>query len=224
MRKLSLFAALMLISVSLSAVPFTDSLGRTAELPEKIEKVSPSGNLAQLVLYSIDPGKIAGWSSRLSGSAAEYFVQDVVNLANLSSIRAGNPQLVPSYINDLSARYIYTNQKMGSTLSVNASYSSSSDYVSDSLVVNSPDFEVTDGVLLGEGNQFIKPVNMKGYRRLTGAVTYGVPLKFLRSNLSITASASASRLPSMVNETYAPIKKRLVQCRGQADEQHQRKG
>ncbi len=80
MRKLSVFAALMLIAVSLPAVPFTDSLGRTAELPEKIEKVSPSGNLAQLVLYSIDPGKIAGWSSRLSGSAAEYFVQDVVNL------------------------------------------------------------------------------------------------------------------------------------------------
>ena len=144
--------------------------------------------------------------SRTSNPSATR-LQDVVNLANLSSIRAGNPQLVPSYINDLSARYIYTDQKMGSTLSVNASYSSSSDYVSDSLVVNSPDFEVTDGVLLGEGNQFIKPVNMKGYRRLTGAVTYGVPLKFLRSNLSITASASASRLPSMVNETYAPIKK-----------------
>ena len=73
-----LLAAAMLIP--LPAVSFTDSLGRTVELPETLERIVPSGNLAQLVLYSIAPERIVGWSSRLSGSAVEYFVQDVVNL------------------------------------------------------------------------------------------------------------------------------------------------
>ena len=75
---LLLLAAAMLIP--LPAVAFTDSLGRTVELPETLERIVPSGNLAQLVLYSIAPERIVGWSSRLSGSAVEYFVQDVVNL------------------------------------------------------------------------------------------------------------------------------------------------
>ena len=75
---LLLLAAAMLIP--LPAVAFTDSLGRTVELPETLERIVPSGNLTQLVLYSIAPERIVGWSSRLSGSAVEYFVQDVVNL------------------------------------------------------------------------------------------------------------------------------------------------
>ena len=79
MRKL-LIAVMLLAAASVSAVPFTDSLGRTVELPDRIETIVPSGNLAQMVLYSIAPERIAGWSSKLSGSAEEYFIQDTVTL------------------------------------------------------------------------------------------------------------------------------------------------
>ena len=79
MRKL-LIAVMILAAASVSAVPFTDSLGRTVELPDRIERIVPSGNLAQMVLYSLAPERIAGWSSKLSGSAEEYFIQDTVTL------------------------------------------------------------------------------------------------------------------------------------------------
>ena len=79
MRKL-LIAVMILAAASVSAVPFTDSLGRTVELPDRIERIVPSGNLAQMVLYSLAPKRIAGWSSKLSGSAEEYFIQDTVTL------------------------------------------------------------------------------------------------------------------------------------------------
>ena len=79
MRKL-LIAVMLLTAASVSAVPFTDSLGRTVELPDRIERIVPSGNLAQMVLYSLAPERIAGWSSKLSGSAEEYFIQDTVTL------------------------------------------------------------------------------------------------------------------------------------------------
>ena len=79
MRKL-LIAVMLLAAASISAVPFTDSLGRIVDLPERIERIVPSGNLAQMVLYSLAPDRIAGWSSKLSGSAEEYFIQDTVNL------------------------------------------------------------------------------------------------------------------------------------------------
>lgn len=79
MRKI-LLLLMILLSFNLTAVPFEDSLGRIVELPEKIETVVPSGNLAQMVLYSTAPDMIAGWSSKLSDKAASYFDQDVVNL------------------------------------------------------------------------------------------------------------------------------------------------
>ena len=64
----------------LGAEAFTDSLGRDFQLPDHLERIVPSGNLAQLVLHSIAPDRITGWSSEISGSAKEYFVQDTVNL------------------------------------------------------------------------------------------------------------------------------------------------
>ncbi len=74
-----LIAAMALLCVN--AAEYTDDLGRTVMLPDNIERVVPSGNLAQMVLYSITPEKIVGWSSQLSGAAKEeYFVQDIVNL------------------------------------------------------------------------------------------------------------------------------------------------
>ena len=73
MRKL-LIALMLLVSLSLAAEPFTDSLGRTAELPDEIERIVPSGNLAQMVLYSLSPERIAGWSSKLSYTSL-YFLK-----------------------------------------------------------------------------------------------------------------------------------------------------
>ncbi len=144
--------------------------------------------------------------SRTSNPSASR-LQNVVNLANMSNIRAGNPDLEPSYLNDLNARYVFTDAKSGSTFSVSASYSFSNNYVADSLVVDSPGFVVTEGVALDEGDQFVKPVNMRGYSRIRADLTCGVPLKFLRSNLGITAGTSVSRLPSMVNGAYSPVKR-----------------
>ena len=81
MKRLIAAALVILAAAGASAASYTDDLGRTVEIPETIERVVPSGNLAQMVLYSITPEKIVGWSSQLSGSAKEeYFDQDTVNL------------------------------------------------------------------------------------------------------------------------------------------------
>ena len=80
MRKALSIIALILISTALWAVPFQDSLGRNFDLPDTLDRIVPSGNLSQLVLYSVAPERIVGWSSTLSDNASKYFVQDVVNL------------------------------------------------------------------------------------------------------------------------------------------------
>ena len=132
-------------------------------------------------------------------------LQNVVNLANLSFIRAGNPNLNPSYLHDWGVRYIHTNPSRGSTFAISLNYSGSHNYIGDSLVIDNPDFTVTEGVTLGEGNQFVRSANIGGYHRLQGKVTYGFPVNALRSNLNITVSSTMNILPGVINGEKAPI-------------------
>ncbi len=81
MRKAIAIILLITSLCGIYAAEYTDDLGRTVTIPDTIERVVPSGNLSQMILYSITPEKIVGWSSQLSGSAKEeYFSQDTVNL------------------------------------------------------------------------------------------------------------------------------------------------
>lgn len=59
---------------------FTDSLGRLVTLPKEIERIAPSGNVAQLALYAIAPEKLVGWASRISDDAMETFLEEVASL------------------------------------------------------------------------------------------------------------------------------------------------
>lgn len=132
-------------------------------------------------------------------------MQGAVNLNNLSYVRSGNPDIVPSYLHNIEARYIHTNRKKGSTVSVSFAVAGSGNYLCDSLVVDSPDFEVAEGVLLGEGNQFSKPVNLGGYYKVSGRMTYGFPVKVLSSNFNLDISSFLSSVPGMINADYVPV-------------------
>lgn len=132
-------------------------------------------------------------------------LQTAVNLNNMSNIRAGNPDVVPSYLHEVGLRYVHTGVEKGSTLSLSLKYTGSSNYLCDSLVIDSPDFEVADGVLLGEGNQYVKPVNLGGYSKFNGKMTYGFPVNFIRSNLNLDAEVSVSVLPGMINADRVPV-------------------
>ena len=52
--------------------PFTDSCGRTVEVPEKIDHIVPSGALAQIVLYTVCPEKLQSWASALTRTQKKY--------------------------------------------------------------------------------------------------------------------------------------------------------
>ena len=149
-------------------------------------------------------------------------LQDIVDRSSTSNVRAGNPDLVPAYLHTAEVRYINTNKKAGTTFSCSISYTGSGNYFCDSLVINSPDFEVMkddDGkpVKLGENNQFAKPINLGGYHKATLKTAFAMPLDFLRCNFNIGATASIQRLPGMINESYVPINRNWFQIVGRLD-------
>ena len=52
---------------------FVDSLGREVEVPVNIDRVAPSGNLSQQIIYSLVPEKMVGWGTRPTKEMQKYF-------------------------------------------------------------------------------------------------------------------------------------------------------
>jgi len=85
---------------------FTDSCGRDVELPTNIDKVAPSGAAAQMILYSVSPDTLLGWSSLPSEDVLAYFPQSFASLPefgqfygknvslNLEALIAAAPQVI----------------------------------------------------------------------------------------------------------------------------------
>lgn len=127
-------------------------------------------------------------------------LQNIVNTTNRQNVVAGNPGLDPVYTHRISGQYIRTNPERGRTFTLSAEFAASPNTVADSLVIDTPAFVIDDeGTALGEGNQFVRPVNLAGYRNLRAQINYGFPVGWLRSNLNLRAGISAGRLPSIIN-------------------------
>lgn len=127
-------------------------------------------------------------------------LQGIVNTTNRQNVFAGNPHLDPVYTHRLTGQYIRTSPERGRTFTVSAEAALSPNTITDSLVIDTPDFVIDDeGTLLGEGNQFTKPVNLPGYWSLRASVNYGMLVRWLRSNLNFRAGVSTGRIPSIIN-------------------------
>lgn len=85
---------------------FTDSTGRTVEIPYNVTRIAVSGPLAQIVVYSFAPETLVGWSSKWSVDAAGYIPEKYLELPvlgqlygskgelNLEELLAANPDVV----------------------------------------------------------------------------------------------------------------------------------
>ncbi|MDF2936691.1 MAG: ABC-type Fe3+-hydroxamate transport system, periplasmic component [Paenibacillaceae bacterium] len=88
-----------------ASVTFTDSAGRKVEIPTGIDRIAPSGQLAQMVLFALAPDKLVGLSNKWSGDAGAFMDDKYLKLpvfgqfygsANLNkeALAAAKPQLI----------------------------------------------------------------------------------------------------------------------------------
>lgn len=92
-----LLVALLMVSCTPAAETtgqdFIDDAGRTVRLPATITKVSPSGNPAQIILYTIAPEKLLNWAQKPGGAIAEYMDETYVNLPEFGAFYSKNSNL-----------------------------------------------------------------------------------------------------------------------------------
>jgi hypothetical protein len=126
-------------------------------------------------------------------------LQDVVNSSNVLLLSSGNPELRQQTSHFLAGRYTFTNTQKGQSLFANIFLQASQDYISNATFRASRDSVIQQGIVLKQGSQLIKPINLDGYKSLRSFLTYSMPVKFLKSNLNVNAGFSFSKLPGQIN-------------------------
>ena len=86
-------------------VVFTDDLGREVELPAAIERIVPTGPLAQIVLYAIAPDMFVGLAAKWYSTAEGFVPEEYMNLPffgqlygsadlNVEELALADPQVI----------------------------------------------------------------------------------------------------------------------------------
>ena len=127
-------------------------------------------------------------------------LQNVENVTNPLRYSTGNPDLKQQYTSSLVTRYTFTNTLKGKSFFANLFIQKINDYISNASYINfRKDSILPSGTRLDTGVYLIKPVNLSGYWNVRSFLTYGSPLKFIKSNINLNAGVSYSKLPGLTN-------------------------
>lgn len=125
-------------------------------------------------------------------------LQNVVDPTNAPYYTAGNPELVPQYMNTVSGQYTFTNTAKGLLLVGNIFYQAANHYISNATFTPTKD-TLVNGQTLKVGDQLTKPVNLDGYENLRSFLTFAVPLKFIKTNFNLNGGVTYSKIPGIIN-------------------------
>ncbi|WP_425575759.1 outer membrane beta-barrel protein [Nemorincola caseinilytica] len=132
-------------------------------------------------------------------------MQNVIDVSNPLLLRTGNAELVQTYEHTLVMRYGLTDAKTARNLFMNLYLNSTQDYIGTATYIPTRDSLYTDpvsntSILINRGGQLSRPVNLDGYLASRFFITYGVPVKAIKSNLNINAGFNYSRIPGLIND------------------------
>jgi hypothetical protein len=128
-------------------------------------------------------------------------LQNVVNNTNPLFLRSGNTDLKQDYQQTLTLRYGKTSIEKGRTFLLFVNGSFIEDYIGNATFYNGgQDSMVVNEIKLAPGQQLTYPVNVPQNWNTRAFVTYGLPLKFLKSNLNLNTGFNYNRSPARIND------------------------
>jgi hypothetical protein len=126
-------------------------------------------------------------------------LQEVIDNRNPLQISTGNPGLVQEYEHSLFSRFRMMNPETSRSFFMYLSGSMRNNYLGNSTIIASRDTLIQGDVMLRQGGQFSRPVNLDNFWNLRTYLSWGFPLSFMKSNLNLNTSASLSNRPGLIN-------------------------
>jgi 5-hydroxyisourate hydrolase-like protein (transthyretin family) len=128
-------------------------------------------------------------------------LQNVIDNTNPQFLTAGNPNLNQQFSHFLVTRYNTTNTQKATSLFAVVSLNVTDDYITNSTFVAPRDTLLQEGVTLFRGAQLSQPTNLDGYWNIRSFLNYGMPVKFIKSNLNLNAGFSYTVNPGLINNS-----------------------
>ncbi len=126
-------------------------------------------------------------------------LQEIINVSNPLFLSMGNSNLKQTQNHNIILFYTSSNMKNGRFTSINMSVNKANNTVSQRTIVAQSDTLINEKYVLPKGGQFSQPTNLNGQYNISGRITYGIPIKKLKSKLNINTSANYSHNPTLVN-------------------------
>ena len=130
-------------------------------------------------------------------------LQAVVNNSNPLQLTIGNPVLRQEYQHSLNIRYSASSPEVSSNFFALLSGSFTQNPISNRTLVAVHDTTVTpDGappVRLPAGGQLVQPINLSQQYNARALLSYGRPIKALKTNVNFSANAGFTQTPGLVN-------------------------
>jgi hypothetical protein len=127
-------------------------------------------------------------------------LQDVIDINNPLLLKTGNPDLEQDYQHTLMLRYGNTNTSTSTNFFAMLFGSYTIDYIGNQTLIPSDDSIFNDVTIL-KGGQLSRPANLDGYWSARSFLTYGMPIKAIKSNLNLNAGLNYSKMPGLINNT-----------------------
>jgi hypothetical protein len=179
-------------------------LSGTQELPNdfNLPKREFQNFLPRVMLtYNIERGKSLRFVYRTSTNPPSVTqLQESVDNSNPMLLSSGNPNLDHSYSHFFMARYKTTNIERSTNFFAAVFGNISGDYIGNSTIIARADTTLSDGYVLKKGSQFSQPVNLDGFKNIRSHVSYGFPLRYLKSNFNLTSGLAWVRQPGLIND------------------------
>lgn len=175
------------------------------------EQVFPSSLLRNRVFENVLPSAMANVrftpqtnlrvNYRTSTNAPSINqLQGVLNNSNPTQLSKGNPNLKQEYSHNLSARYSSNRADNGRSFFVGLNGSYTLNPITTARFLAQRDV-VIDGVPLSPGVSLSRPVNLAvGQWQVGSFVSYGIPIKPIKTNLNLNTSLNFNRAPGLIND------------------------
>lgn len=126
-------------------------------------------------------------------------LQNVVNNSNPLNLSVGNPNLGQSFNHNIFANISKVNLEKSRTLFLFVNYSATSDFIGSNTFITATDTLINNEILLRPGGQISQPINLDGNFRTTFFLTYGAPIKGLKTNFNVNTRLNFNRIPGLIN-------------------------
>ena len=125
-------------------------------------------------------------------------LQEVLNNNNPLQLTIGNSNLKQDYQHQLTGRYSSVNAEKGSSFFLLLGGTIKNNGIATSTFIADRD-TLIQNVVLRQGAQLSKPVNINGYYSLRSFVSYGFPIRKLKCNFNLNAGLTFNRTPGLIN-------------------------